>query len=95
MPSLVKLVDELHQDHSSWHLSGSIVENGVDIPLIIAHQWDAKSTGCRRILRHQQQCQKQGAVELQGRNSLLGVILFEGPSMMFLANFVLGVPDCL
>ena len=61
MTSLVKVVDELHEDNSSWHLSGSIVENGVDIPLIIAHQWDVKSTGCWRILRHQQQCQKQGA----------------------------------
>ena len=46
MASLVKLVDELHQDNRSRHLSGSIVENGVDIPLIITHQWDVKSTGC-------------------------------------------------
>ena len=87
--SLVKLVDELHQDNSSWHLSGSIVENGIDIPLIITHQWDVKSTGCWRILRHQQQCQEQSAIELQGRNSLLRVILFEGPRVVFLANFVL------
>ena len=68
MPSLVKLVDDLHQDHSSWHLSGSIVENGVDIPLIIAHQWMRSLQDVEGILRHQQQCQKQGAVELQGRN---------------------------
>ena len=46
MPSLVKLVDELHQNHSSGHLSGSIVENGVYIALIVTHQWDVKSTGC-------------------------------------------------
>ena len=87
--SLVKLVDELHEDNRRRHLPSSIVENGVDIALSVTHQRDMKSTGCWRILRHQQQCQEQGAVELQGRDSLLRVILFESPRMVFLANFVL------
>ena len=41
------------------------------------------------FLRHQHQCQEQSAIELQGRNSLLRVILFESPRVVFLANFVL------
>ena len=46
MPSLVKLVDELHQNHSSGHLPGSIVEDRVYIALIVTHQRDVKSAGC-------------------------------------------------
>ena len=37
VPSLVKLVDELHEDHCRRHLPGSIVENGIDIALIVTH----------------------------------------------------------
>ena len=89
MPSLVKLVDELHENHCRQHLPGSIVENRIDISLIVTYQRDVESTGCWWILRHQQQCQEQSAIEFQGRNSLLRVILFEGPRVVFLANFVL------
>ena len=46
MSSLVELVDELHEDHCRRHLPGSIVENGVEIALIVTHQWDMESTGC-------------------------------------------------
>ena len=89
MPSLVKLVDELHENHCRRHLPGSIVENRIDISLIVTYQRDVESTGCWWILRHQHQCQEQSAVELQGRDSLLRVILFESPRMVFLANLVL------
>ena len=89
MPSLVKLVDELHENHCRRHLPGSIVENGIELSLIVTYQRDVESTGCWRILRHQHQCQEQSAIELQGRNSLLRVILFESPRVVFLANFVL------
>ena len=43
---LVELVDELHEDHCRRHLPGGIVEYGVDIALIVTHQWDLESTGC-------------------------------------------------
>ena len=89
MPSLVKLVDELHENHCRRHLPGSIVENRIDISLIVTYQRDVESTGCWWILRHQHQCQEQSAIEFQGRNSLLRVILFESPRVVFLANFVL------
>ena len=46
MPNLVKLVDELHENHCRRHLPGSIVENGIDISLIVTYQRDVESTGC-------------------------------------------------
>lgn len=89
MSILVQLVDELHEDHSSGHFSGSIVQNRIDIALIVTHQRYVKSTCLRGILRHQQQRQEKGAIELQSRNALLGIIPFEGPRMMFSKDLVL------
>ena len=38
MPSLVDLVDQLHQNDCIRHFSSCIVQDGVDIALIVADQ---------------------------------------------------------
>ena len=43
MPSLVDLVDQLHQDYRIGHFPSSIVQDGVDIPLIVTDQRDVKA----------------------------------------------------
>ena len=80
MPSLVNLVDQLHQDNRIWHFPSSIVQDGVNIPLIVADERDVQpARGCW-LLFHQQERQEQRAVELKCRNALLGVTLGTGIS---------------
>ena len=73
MPSLVNLVDQFHQDNCNWHFPSRIVQDGIDIPLIVADQRNAKPARRCWLLGHQQEHQEQRAVELNCRNSLLGV----------------------
>ena len=89
MPSLVDLVDQLHQDDRIGHFSSSIVQDGVDIPLIVNDQRDVKAARSSWLLFHQQEHQEQRAVELNGRNALLGVTLFECPRVRNLSDLVL------
>ena len=89
MPSLVDLVDQFYQDNCIWHFPSGIVQDGVDIPLIVADQWNVKPARTCWLLGHQQEHQEQRAVELNCRNALLVVTLFESPRVRGLSYLVL------
>ena len=89
MPSLVDLIDQFHQDNCIWHLSGRIVQDGIDIPLIIADQRNVKPASRCWLFGHQQEHQKQRAVELNGSDPLLWIPFFESPRMRSLSELVL------
>ena len=89
MPSLVDLIDQFHQDNCIWHLSGCIVQDGIDIPLIIADQRNVKPASRCWLFGHQQEHQKQRAVELNGSDPLLWIPFFESPRMRSLSELVL------
>ena len=86
MPSLVDVVDQLHQDNCIWHFPSSIVQDGVNIPLVVTDQRDVQPARSCWLLFHQQEDQEQRAVELKRRNALLGVTLVKGPRVRWIAS---------
>ena len=89
MPSLVNLVDQLHQDYRIGHFSSSIVQDGVDVPLIVTDQRNVEAARSSWLPFHQQENQEQRAVELDSCNALLGVTILECPRVRSPSDLVL------
>ncbi len=52
VPSLIDLVDQLHQNHSAGHLSCGIIQDRVDITLVVADQGNVQSASSCGLTIH-------------------------------------------